>query len=81
MLVSVVSTRTLYKVAVDEANESWTPVDSVEFPVGKPPVCTVFRADGQRAYVSTMMDGIVRPAGTPIAMPARTSVRLSLRII
>jgi hypothetical protein len=54
MLVSVVSTRTLYKVAVDEANESWTPVDSVEFPVGKPPVCTVFRADGQRAYVSTI---------------------------
>ncbi len=59
MLVSVVSTRTLYKVAVDEANQSWTPVDSVKFPVGKPPVCTVFRADSQRAYVSTMMDGIV----------------------
>jgi DNA-binding beta-propeller fold protein YncE len=59
MLVSVVSTRTLYKVAVDEANQSWTPVDSVEFPDGKPPVCTVFRADSQRAYVSTMMDGIV----------------------
>jgi DNA-binding beta-propeller fold protein YncE len=59
MLVSVVSTRKLHKVAVDEANRSWTPVDSVEFPVGKPPVCTVFRADSQRAYVSTMMNGIV----------------------
>ena len=59
MLVSVVSTRTLYKVAVDEANQSWTPAGSVEFPAGKPPVCTVFSADSQRAYVSTMMDGIV----------------------
>ena len=59
MLVSVVSTRTLYKVAVDEANLSWTPTGSVEFPAGKPPVCTVFSADSQRAYVSTMMDGIV----------------------
>ena len=59
MLVSVVSTRTLYKVAVDEANQSWTPAGSVEFPDGKPPVCTVFSADSQRAYVSTMMDGIV----------------------
>ncbi len=59
MLVSVVSTRSLYKVAVDEANQSWTPVGSVEFPEGKPPVCTVFSADSQRAYVSTMMDGIV----------------------
>ena len=59
MLVSVVSTRTLYKVAVDEANQSWTPAGSVEFPEGKPPVCTVFSADSQRAYVSTMMDGIV----------------------
>jgi DNA-binding beta-propeller fold protein YncE len=59
MLVSVVSTRTLYKVAVDEQNQSWTPAGSVEFPVGKPPVCTVFSADSLRAYVSTMMDGIV----------------------
>ena len=59
MLVSVVSTRTLYKVAVDEANQSWTPAGSVEFPAGKPPVYTVFSADSQRAYVSTMMDGIV----------------------
>jgi len=59
MLVSVFPTRRLHKVAVDEANGSWTPLSSVEFPVGKAPVCSVFRADSQRAYVSTMMDGIV----------------------
>ena len=59
MLVSVFPTRSLYKVTVDEARGSWTPVSSVEFPIGKAPVCTVFRADGQRAYVSTMNDGLV----------------------
>jgi DNA-binding beta-propeller fold protein YncE len=59
MLVSVFPTRSLYKVAVDEAHGSWTPLNSVQFPVGKGPVCTVFRADGQRAYVSTMNDGLV----------------------
>jgi len=59
MLVSVFPTRMLHKVAVDEANGSWTPVNSVQFPAGKAPVCTVFRADGQRAYVSTMGNGVV----------------------
>jgi DNA-binding beta-propeller fold protein YncE len=58
MLVSVFPTRMLHKVVVDEANGSWTPLSSVEFPVGKAPVCTVFRSDGQRAYVSTMMNGV-----------------------
>jgi len=58
MLVSVFPTRRLHKIVVDEANGSWTPVSSVEFPVGKAPVCTVFRSDSQRAYVSTMMDGV-----------------------
>jgi DNA-binding beta-propeller fold protein YncE len=58
MLVSVFPTRMLHKVLVDEVNGSWTTVSSVEFPVGKAPVCTVFRSDGQRAYVSTMMNGI-----------------------
>ena len=59
MLVSVLPTRKLHKLAVDESNGSWTPLSSVEFPVGKAPVCSVFRADSQRAYVSAMMDGIV----------------------
>lgn len=60
MLVSVISTPpTLFKVAVDEANRSWTPVGSVSFvPLGRKPVCTVFRADSQRAYVSMMPSGI-----------------------
>src|SRR5215469_522354 len=59
MLVSVMSTQMLYKVAVDEANRSWTPVGSASFvPLGRKPVCTVFRADSQRAYVSLMPSGI-----------------------
>lgn len=59
MLVSVVSTQMLHKVAVDETNRSWTPVGSLSFvPLGKKPVCTIFRADSQRAYVSMMPSGI-----------------------
>jgi DNA-binding beta-propeller fold protein YncE len=59
MLVSVVSTQMLHKVAVDEANRSWTPIGSVTFvPLGGKPVCTIFRADSQRAYVSMMPSGI-----------------------
>jgi len=33
MLVSVLPTRKLHKLAVDESNGSWTPLSSVEFPV------------------------------------------------
>lgn len=60
MLVSVISTPpTLFKVAVDEAKRSWTPIASLSFvPLGRKPVCTVFRADSQRAYVSMMPSGI-----------------------
>ncbi|HEV2037940.1 MAG TPA: hypothetical protein VGQ96_04960, partial [Candidatus Eremiobacteraceae bacterium] len=59
MLVSVVSTQMLHKVAVDETNRSWTPVGSLSFaPLGKKPVCTIFRADSNRAYVSMMPSGI-----------------------
>jgi DNA-binding beta-propeller fold protein YncE len=59
MLVSVVSMQMLHKVAVDEANRSWAPIGSVSFvPLGRKPVCTVFRADSQRAYVSMMPSGI-----------------------
>jgi DNA-binding beta-propeller fold protein YncE len=59
MLVAVVSTQTLHKVAVDEANRSWTPLGSLSFvPLGKRPICTVFRADSQRAYVSMLPNGI-----------------------
>lgn len=59
MLVSVVSTQMLHKVAVNEANRSWAPIGSVSFaPLGGKPVCTVFRADSERAYVSMMPSGI-----------------------
>lgn len=58
MLVSVFPTRRLHKIAVDEVSQSWTPLSSVEFPVGKAPVCSIFRADSQRAYVSMMPSGI-----------------------
>jgi DNA-binding beta-propeller fold protein YncE len=58
MLVSVFSTRKLHKVAVDEDSHSWVPLGSLDFPAGKGPVCSVFRADSQRAYVSMMPSGI-----------------------
>ena len=58
MLVSVFPTRKLHKVAVDEANGSWTLLNSLEFPVGRAPVCSIYRADSQRAYVSMMPSGI-----------------------
>lgn len=59
MLVSVISTQTVYKVAVDETNRSWVPTGSVSFaPLGTSPICTVFRADGKRAYVSMKPSGI-----------------------
>jgi len=59
MLVSVVSTQTLHKVAVNEREESWIPVGSLSLvPLGRRPICTVFRADSRRAYVSMLPDGI-----------------------
>ena len=78
MLVAVMSTQTLYKVAVDEANRSWTSAGSVSFAqLGtgtNKPVCSLFRADSQRAYVSMMPSGIaivdvpsMKILGTPLA--------------
>lgn len=59
MLVSVVPSRTLFKVAVDEAGEAWNVVGSVSLePLDRTPICAVFRADGQRAYVSLLPDGL-----------------------
>jgi DNA-binding beta-propeller fold protein YncE len=59
MLVSVLPTQTLHRVAVDEAHRSWTPDGAVSFaPLGKTPICSVFRPDSQRAYVSMLPDGI-----------------------
>ena len=59
MLVTVVPTKTLFKVTVDEPNQIWEPAGSVSFAsLNKTPICTVFRADSQRAYVSLLPDGL-----------------------
>jgi hypothetical protein len=59
LLVTQLASRTLIKIAADEATESWQVVGSLSFaPLGKPPICSVFRDDGQRAYVSMLPDGI-----------------------
>jgi DNA-binding beta-propeller fold protein YncE len=59
LLVAQIATNTLLKVAVDEAAQSWTVVASLPFvPLEKSPICTVFRDDGQRAYVSMLPNGI-----------------------
>jgi len=59
LLVAQIATRTLIKIAADEAAESWQVVGSLSFAsFGKPPVCSVFRDDGQRAYVSMLPNGI-----------------------
>lgn len=63
LLVAQIPTQTLVKVAVDEAAETWSVVDSL--PIGqqpptlnKAPICTVFSDDGQRAYVSLLPSGL-----------------------
>jgi DNA-binding beta-propeller fold protein YncE len=60
VLVSVVSTTQLVKVAADEHAKTWTVAGSLDLgaATGKAPVCTVFRDDGQRAYVSLMPSGL-----------------------
>jgi len=59
LLVTQIASRTLIKIAADEAAESWQVVGSLSFAsLGKPPICSVFRDDGQRAYVSMLPNGI-----------------------
>ncbi len=59
LLVAQMPTKTLIKVAADETDESWSVTGSLSFEsLGKAPVCTAFRADGQRAYVSLSGSGI-----------------------
>ena len=59
LLVTQIASRTLIKIAADEAAESWQVVGRLSFAsLGKPPICSVFRDDGQRAYVSMLPDGI-----------------------
>jgi len=59
LLVTVVPTKTLFKVAVDEPNQIWEPAGSLSFAsLNKTPICSVFRSDSQRAYVSLLPDGL-----------------------
>jgi DNA-binding beta-propeller fold protein YncE len=59
LLVSVIANQTVVKVAANEAAQTWSIVSSASTSqFGKPPICTVFRADGQRAYVSLNPSGL-----------------------
>jgi hypothetical protein len=59
-LVSIISTRTVTKMFVNEANRSWSVGPSLDIgaATGKPPICTVFRADSRRAFISLNPSGI-----------------------
>ena len=59
-LVSIISTKTVTKILVDEANRSWSLGASLDLGAvtGKAPVCTVFRADSRRAFISLNPSGI-----------------------
>ena len=59
-LVSIISTKTLTKILVDEANRSWSLNASLDIggATGKAPVCAVFRADSKRAFVSLNPSGL-----------------------
>jgi hypothetical protein len=59
-LVAVIGSKTLTKLLVDEANRKWSVDASLDLgaATGKAPVCTVFRADSKRAFVSLNPNGI-----------------------
>jgi DNA-binding beta-propeller fold protein YncE len=59
LLVAQLASMSLIKVAADEAAESWQVVGSLSFAsLRRPPICSVFRDDGERAYVSLRPSGI-----------------------
>lgn len=59
LLVAQIATSEVIKVAVDEAAETWTVEGRLSLAgLGAAPVCTVFRDDGERAYVSLRPSGI-----------------------
>lgn len=59
-LVSIISTKRVTKIRVDEAKRSWSVGASLNLGTvpGKAPVCTVFRADSRRAFISLNPSGI-----------------------
>jgi len=58
LLVAQIASMTLIKVAADEAAESWQVIASLDFAALGRPICSVFRDDGDRAYVSLLPSGI-----------------------
>ena len=59
LLVAQLASMSLIKVAADEAAESWQVAGSLSFAsLGRAPICSVFRDDGERAYVSLRPSGI-----------------------
>jgi hypothetical protein len=59
-LVAIIGAKKLTKILVDEANRIWTLDASLDIgaATGKAPVCTVFRADSKRAFVSLNPSGL-----------------------
>jgi DNA-binding beta-propeller fold protein YncE len=57
LLVAQIPSKRLIKVAADEGSETWTPTGQ-ELTLDKSPICTIFRDDGERAYVSLLPSGI-----------------------
>ena len=59
LLAAQVPTQTLVKLTADEAHKTWSVAGSLSFaPIGRAPVCSVFRDDGKRAYVSLNPTGL-----------------------
>jgi hypothetical protein len=59
LLVAQLASMSLIKIASDEAAESWQVAGSLSFAsLGRAPICSVFRDDGERAYVSLRPSGI-----------------------
>lgn len=59
LLVAQVGSKSLIKVSADEASQRWIPGAALSFAsTGRAPICTVFRNDGERAYVSLNPTGL-----------------------
>lgn len=71
-LVAIIGAKKLTKLLVDEGNRRWSVDASLDIgaATGKAPVCTVFRADSQRAFVSLNPSGIA-----VVDVPTMTYVR------
>ena len=59
LLVAQVALKSLIKVSVNEAAQTWQPGAELSFgAIGKAPICTIFSDDGQRAFVSLNPSGL-----------------------